>query len=82
MSKVTLNSLLSPQPEGPVIQTPDYTSVFANEYLRKQKCSELRDFLSSGGVYCIVEGPPGSLKTACVQRVAAELNYAVREFDV
>ena len=82
MPKFTLNSLLSRQPQEPIMQTPDYTCVFANAYLRKQKCSELRDFLSSDTVYAIVEGPPGSLKTACVQRVAAELNYAVREFDV
>ena len=82
MPKWTLSSLLSPQAQEPIIQTPDYTSVFANEYLRKQKCSELRAFLSSGDIYCIVEGPPGSLKTACVQRVAKELGYALREVEV
>jgi len=77
-----ISSLLSRQPQEPIIQTPDYTSVFLNEYLRKQKCSELRDFLSSDTVYAIVEGPPGSLKTACVQRVARALGYALREVDV
>ena len=77
-----LSSLLSRQPQETIIQTPDYSGIFGNKWLRKQKRSELRDFLLSDAVYAIVEGPPGSLKTACVQHVAAELNYTVKELDV
>ena len=62
--------------------TSDYTGIFQDEWLRKQKRSELRDFLRSDVAYAIVEGPPGSLKTACVQHVAAELKYSVKECDV
>ena len=61
--------------------TSDYTGIFQDEWLRKQKRSELRDFLRSDIAYAIVEGPPGSLKTACVQHVAAELKYSVKECD-
>ena len=77
----TLCSLLTPQPQETIIQTPDYSGIFGNKWLRKQKRSELRDFLLSDAVYAIVEGPPGSLKTACVQHVAAELNYTVKEVE-
>eukprot|EP00973_Karenia_brevis_P073418 10199908-Karenia_brevis.AAC.1 len=62
-----------------MIRTPDYTCVIAKEYLRKQKCSKLRALLSSDAVYAIMEGPPGLLKTVCLQRVAAELGYTMRE---
>ena len=82
MGHWTLRSLLSRQPQEPVIQTPDYKGIFANKYLRKQKRSELRAFLASDAVYAIVEGPPGSGKTACIQDVAAELHYALKELDV
>ena len=76
-----LCSLLTPQPQETIIQTPAYSGIFGNKWLRKQKRSELRDFLLSDAVYAIVEGPPGSLKTACVQHVAAELDYTVKEVE-
>ena len=63
-------------------QTPDYAGIFQDDWLRKQKRAELRDFFRSDAAYAILEGPPGSLKTACVQQVAAELEYCIKEFDV
>ena len=64
------------------MKTPDYTGLFVDGWLRKQKRAELVAFLLSDATYAIVEGPPGSLKAACVQRVAGDLNYALREIDV
>ena len=61
---------------------PDYSGIFEDGWLRKQKRNELREFIRGDTVYAIVEGPPGSLKTACVRQVAEELAYAVRECDV
>ena len=64
------------------MKTPDYTGLFVDGWLRKQKRAELVAFLVSDATYAIVQGPPGFLKTACVQRVAGDLNYALREIDV
>ena len=61
---------------------PDYSGIFEDGWLRKQKRNELREFIRGDTVYAIVEGPPGSLKTACVRQVAEGLAYAVSECDV